>query len=69
MRVCIGRFDPKLMKPSMGIDYLLRSSPTPLAATTRSIAADIFDPGNLVQPYHSINTDIHKRIRYIDAAD
>ena len=24
----------------------------------------LFDPGNLAQPYHSINTDINKRIRY-----
>ena len=27
----------------------------------------LFDPGNLSQPYHSVNTDIHKRIRYLDA--
>ena len=26
----------------------------------------LFAPGNLVQPYHSINTDIDKRIRYIN---
>ena len=25
----------------------------------------LFDPGNLAQPYHSINTDVHKRIRYL----
>ena len=24
----------------------------------------LFNPGNLAQPYHSINTDVHKRIRY-----
>jgi hypothetical protein len=24
----------------------------------------VFNPGNLAQPYHSINTDVHKRIRY-----
>jgi len=24
--------------------------------------------GNLAQPYHSINTDVHKRIRYLDTA-
>ena len=23
-------------------------------------------PGNLSQPYHSINTDVHKRIRYLE---
>jgi hypothetical protein len=27
----------------------------------------LFEPGNLVQPYHSINTDVHKRIRYLEA--
>ena len=26
----------------------------------------LFDPGNLAQPYHSINTDVHKRIRYLE---
>ena len=25
-----------------------------------------FAPGNLDEPYHSINTDVQKRIRYID---
>ena len=25
----------------------------------------LFHPGNLTQPYHSINTDVHKRIRYL----
>ena len=26
----------------------------------------LFAPGNLAQPYHSINTDVHKRIRYLE---
>jgi ATP-dependent phosphofructokinase / diphosphate-dependent phosphofructokinase len=26
----------------------------------------LFAPGNLSLPYHSINTDIHKRIRYLE---
>jgi hypothetical protein len=26
----------------------------------------LFDAGNLAQPYHSINTDVHKRIRYLE---
>jgi hypothetical protein len=26
----------------------------------------LFDPGNLAQPYHSINTDVHKRIRSLE---
>ena len=25
----------------------------------------LFDAGHLTQPYHSINTDVHKRIRYL----
>jgi hypothetical protein len=29
----------------------------------------VFDPGNLAQPYHSINTDINKRIRYLKGED
>jgi len=61
-------YDPKLMKPSrLGIDYLL-------PIFTNAVGNDdaeymrqtLFDPGNLAQPYHSINTDINKRIRYLD---
>ena len=63
-------YDPQLMKPSkMGIDYLL-------PIFTDAIGSDdaehwrqtLFDPGNLAQPYHSINTDVHKRIRYLEAS-
>jgi 6-phosphofructokinase 1 len=59
-------YDSKLMKPSrLGIDYL-----TPIF--TDAIGEDdmehmrrtLFAAGNLSQPYHSINTDVHKRIRY-----
>lgn len=61
-------YDPKLMKPSkLGIDYLL-------PIFTDAIGADdlehqrqtLFAAGNLAQPYHSINTDVHKRIRYVE---
>jgi 6-phosphofructokinase len=64
-------YDPKLMKPStLGIDYLLPIFTDAIGNDdTEYIRQTLFDPGNLVQPYHSINTDIHKRIRYIDAAD
>jgi 6-phosphofructokinase 1 len=60
-------YDPKLMKPSkLGIEYLL-------PIFTGAIGSDdaeymrqtVFDPGNLAQPYHSINTDVNKRIRYL----
>ena len=60
-------YDPRLMKPSkLGIDYLLPIFTDAIgnddAEHTRQT---LFDPGNLAQPYHSINTDIHKRIRYV----
>ena len=60
-------YDAKLLKPSaMGIDYLL-------PIFTNAIGEDdmehtrqtLFAAGNLSQPYHSINTDINKRIRYL----
>ncbi len=59
-------YDARLMKPSpMGIEYLL-------PIFTNAIGDDdmehtrqtLFATGNLTQPYHSINTDINKRIRY-----
>jgi 6-phosphofructokinase len=61
-------YDPVKMKPSrVGIDYLL-------PIFTNSIGADdmealrqtSFDAGNLTRPYHSVNTDVNKRIRYLD---
>jgi len=60
-------YDRKLMKPSkLGADYL-----RPIF--TGAIGQDdmehtrttLFAPGNLSQPYHSINTDINKRIRLL----
>jgi ATP-dependent phosphofructokinase / diphosphate-dependent phosphofructokinase len=62
-------YDPKLMKPSrLGIEYLL-------PIFTDAIGEDdmehtrqtLFAAGNLAQPYHSINTDVHKRIRYLES--
>jgi len=62
-------YDPKLMKPSrLGIEYLL-------PIFTGAIGEDdmehtrqtLFAAGNLAQPYHSINTDVHKRIRYLES--
>jgi 6-phosphofructokinase 1 len=62
-------YDPQLMKPSrVGIDYLV-------PIFTDAIGDDdmehtrrtLFAHGNLNQPYHSINTDVNKRIRYLEA--
>lgn len=62
-------YDSKLMKISeLGIRYL-----TPIF--TGAIGYDdmeylrntTFAQGNLEEPYHSINTDVHKRIRYLQS--
>ncbi len=59
-------YDAQRMRPSkLGIDYLL-------PIFTDAIGNDdmehtrqkLFSAGNLTQPYHSINTDVNKRIRY-----
>jgi 6-phosphofructokinase 1 len=61
-------YDPKLMKPSkLGMDYLLPIFTDAIGeddiAHTRET---LFAAGNLSQPYHSMNTDVHKRIRYLE---
>lgn len=62
-------YDPCAMKPSrLGIEYLL-------PVFTNAIGADdveylrqtLFDSGNLMRAYHSVNTDIAKRIQYLGA--
>jgi ATP-dependent phosphofructokinase / diphosphate-dependent phosphofructokinase len=60
-------YDPKLMKPSkMGIDYLLPIFTGAIGSDdAEHMRQTLFNPGNLAQPYHSINTDIQKRIRYL----
>lgn len=64
-------YDSKLMKPSLlGMKYLE-------AIFTDAIGEDdmahtrqtLFAPGNLSHPYHSINTDVHKRIRYLETEE
>lgn len=60
-------YDSDRLKPSqMGIDYL-----KPIFANAigeddvEHLRQTMFAPGNLTQPYHSINTDVNKRIRYL----
>jgi ATP-dependent phosphofructokinase / diphosphate-dependent phosphofructokinase len=62
-------YDPKLMKPSrMGIDYLLPIFTDAIGNDdSEHLRQTLFDAGNLTQPYHSVNTDIQKRIRYLQA--
>jgi len=60
-------YDSKLMKPSrMGIDYLLPIFTDAIGEDdAEHMRQTLFAAGNLAQPYHSINTDVHKRIRYL----
>jgi len=60
-------YDPKLMKPSRtGIDYLLPIFTDAIGEDDMThLRQTLFAAGNLSQPYHSINTDVHKRIRYL----
>lgn len=61
-------FDAANLKPSpMGIEYLLNIFSRALGAEDmESLRQTMFDAGNLLRPYHSVNTDIQKRIRYLD---
>jgi len=60
-------YDRELLRPSqIGIEYLM-------PIFTRAVGHDdleylrhaTFDPGNLLRPYHSVNTDINKLMRYL----
>jgi 6-phosphofructokinase 1 len=67
----LALYDPLLMKPSrIGIDYLMPIFTDAIGNDdAEHMRQTLFDPGNLAQPYHSINTDVHKRIRYLQADD
>lgn len=60
-------YDPERMKPSrLGIDYLLPIFTAAIGEDdTEHMRQTLFAAGNLSQPYHSINTDVQKRIRYL----
>ena len=60
-------YDPVLMKPSkLGINYLLPIFTGAIGDDDMEhVRSTLFAPGNLAQPYHSVNTDINKRIRYL----
>ena len=64
-------YDPILMKPSkLGIEYLLPIFTDAIGYDdAEHMRHTLFAPGNLSRPYHSINTDIQKRIRYLTGGD
>ena len=58
-------YDPELMRPSrIGIEYLLPIFTNAIGhADVEYLRESTFDAGSLFRPYHSVNTDINKRIR------
>jgi 6-phosphofructokinase 1 len=61
-------YDPALMRPSrVGTEYLLPIFTNAIGhADVEYLRESTFDAGSLFRPYHSINTDINKRIRYLE---
>jgi 6-phosphofructokinase 1 len=61
-------YDPTLMRPSRtGIEYLLPIFTNAISdADMEHTRQTLFDSGNLYRPYHSVNTDIQKRIRHLE---
>jgi len=60
-------YDAERMKPSeLGVEYLLPIFTDAIGHDdVEHIRETLFDSGNLFRPYHSVNTDINKRIRYL----
>jgi ATP-dependent phosphofructokinase / diphosphate-dependent phosphofructokinase len=61
-------YDPHMMRPSrVGIEYLLNIFSAAIGQDdVEFIRQKVFTAGNLTEPYHSVNTDIAKRIRYLE---
>lgn len=61
-------YDPQLMRPSqVGIDYLVPIFTNAIGTEdVEVLKTDLFNPSRLSSSYHSVNTDINKRIRYLD---
>jgi len=64
-------YDQELMRPSqMAVDYMLPIFTNAVGhADIEAIRQTVFDSGSLFRPYHSVNTDINKRIRYLAPPD
>jgi ATP-dependent phosphofructokinase / diphosphate-dependent phosphofructokinase len=61
-------YDPDIMKPSeLGNEYLKPIFTDCIGPEDlESMRHSLFDAGNLTRPYRSVNTDIHKRIRFLE---
>jgi 6-phosphofructokinase 1 len=60
-------YDPDALRPSQtGIDYLLPIFGNALGEEDLEVLrTGLFNASNLALPYHSVNTDVNKRIRYL----
>jgi 6-phosphofructokinase 1 len=67
-RVHPSFYDPERMMPSrVGIEYLLPIFSNALGQDDmEATRQSLFNSGNLTRPYHSVNTDVNKRIRYLE---
>jgi hypothetical protein len=59
--------DPDEMRPSrIGINYLMPIFTDAIGLDDmESMRQTLFNPGNLTRKFHSVNTDVNKRIRYL----
>jgi len=64
-------YDRELMRPSqVAVDYMLPIFTNAVGhSDIEAIRQTVFDSGSLFRPYHSVNTDINKRIRYLAPPD
>ncbi|MCZ6677853.1 MAG: 6-phosphofructokinase [Candidatus Poribacteria bacterium] len=60
-------YDPARFQPSeKGIEYLRHIFTNAVGHDdVEWVRAQVFDASHLLQPYHSVNVDVHKRIRYL----
>ncbi len=60
-------YDPQMLRPSQtGIMYLLPIFTNAIGMDDlEALRTDLFDESHLALPYHSVNTDINKRIKYL----
>ena len=65
-----GFYDPAGLRPSAtGVNYLRPIFAHALGADdAEAMRTDLFDAHHLSEPFHSVNTDVNKRIRYLDGA-
>ena len=62
-------YDPERLHLSQtGVNYLLPIFTSAVGSDDmEAVRQTLFSPGNLTQPYHSVNVDVNKRIRFLEA--